>query len=127
MVWDGAVTWQEWQDHASALMLESNWKQSSRFLVDLRSVTNTSSINEEQVQQAQLLFQQNLDNVFGKRGAILATEEFRNAHDFARLIASTGISMVVFNGLDTACIFLGLDLVETNRELEQLRSKLRGE
>jgi hypothetical protein len=124
-VWNGTVTWHDWQEHASALMSEPYWKQSSRFLVDLRSVTNTSSIDAGDIQTARQLFSQN--TTAGKRGAVIAANEFRNAQEFRTLIEASGISMVVFNGLDTACIFLGLDFTITSRELERLRNQLRGE
>jgi hypothetical protein len=124
-VWDGAVTWMEWKEHASALITGPDWRRSSRFVVDMRSVTNTSFASE-QVEQASALFTMNRLSLTGKRGAIIAQEEFRNARKFESLIAPTGIAMVVFNSLDTACLFLGLDFAETHGELERLRMQLRG-
>jgi hypothetical protein len=126
IVWDGDVRWDEWQEHASALLMEPYWRQSSRFLVDLRSVTSTSLIGEEEVQKAQLYFNQNREMLLQKRGAVIASDEFRNAHNFAKLLSPSGMAMVVFNSLDTACIFLGLDHDETSRQLDGLRSQLRG-
>jgi len=124
-VWDGAVTWAEWKEHASALIAEPDWQRSSRFIVDLRSVTTNTSIANEQVEQASALFIMNRLSLAGKRGAIIARDEFSNARKFESLIAPTGIAMVVFNSLDTACLFLGLGFAETNHELDRLRMQLR--
>ena len=125
-VWDGPVTWLEWRQHASAIILEEDWQRSSRFIVDLRSVTDTSSITVEEVEQASALFTANQDVLSRKRGAVIARDEFRNARRFEDLIASSGLSMVVFNSLDTACLFLGLDVTEASLELDRLRMRLRG-
>lgn len=125
-VWDGAVTWAEWQNHASALMAEPDWMSCSRFIVDLRSAS-AISIGMDEVEQAGELFRSNSLLMTRKRGAVIARDEFRNASRFEALIAPSGVSMVVFNSLDTACLFLGLSFIETNGELERLRMQLRGE
>jgi hypothetical protein len=64
--------------------------------------------------------------VAGKRGALVAQEEFRRANKIGDLLAARfGASSVTFNRLDTACIFLGLNLAEIRRTLEQLRAEIR--
>ena len=44
---------------------------------------------------------------------------------FSGLLAELGTSTVVFNTLDTACLFLSLDVDESRLAIEQLRAQLR--
>ena len=125
VVWDGAVTGGEWLAHARSLLVEPEWPIISRFIVDLRTVSNTESIGDEEIEQAVAIFTADPGIVAEKRVAIVATEEFRKAKRFVELVARFSSTIVVFNTLDTACMFLGISLVETRKTLEDLRADLR--
>lgn len=125
IVWDGVVTWDHWLKHMHALKADPNWYHTTRFIADLQTVSDTSSISEQQVDQAMEIFGGNPPIVAGKRGALVAQEEFHRANKVGDLIARFGALSVTFNSLDTACIFLGLNLAETRRTLEQLRAEIR--
>ena len=125
IVWDGTVTWDDWIQHVQTLVADPGWLVSSRFIADLQSVANSSSIREDQIDQATTVPGADPSRLAGKRGAVVARQEFRRATRFSDLIARFGTATVVFNQLDTACIFLGLDLQETLKQLEGLRAELR--
>ena len=48
VVWDGQVTWAYWYKHVRMLLADPDWPMISRFIVDLQSVTDTSSIGDEE-------------------------------------------------------------------------------
>ncbi len=127
VVWHDVVTWQDWLNQIRKLKSDPVWHSSNRFIEDLRSVIDTSTIGLAEVDEAVKAFSVDNNSIMHKRGAVIALEEFAKARRFADLSARLGMSVVIFNSLDTACLFLGLDLVETRRVLEGLRSQLRGE
>jgi hypothetical protein len=125
VVWDGQVTWAHWYEHMRTLLAHPDWPVISRFIVDLRSVTDTSSIRDKEIDQVKIAFTSDQPALAGKRSAIIASREFRRASRFAELVERFGTSTVVFNNLDTACLFLGIDFMEAHKTLEGLRLKLR--
>lgn len=127
VVWDTVVTWQDWSRQIEKVTSDLLWRSSQRFLADLRSVTETSTIGPTEVEEAVKAFGADRRSLMRKRGAIIALEEFGRARQFADGIGRFGASVVIFNNLDTACLFPGLDVVETSRLLEGLRRQLRGE
>jgi hypothetical protein len=127
VVWDGQVTWANWYEHARVLRADPDWPMIQRFLVDLQSVTDTSSIADEEIDQIKTVFTSGQPVLVGKRSAIIASREFRRASRFAKLVERFGTSTVVFNNLDTACLFLDIDFMETHKTLERLRTKLRSD
>lgn len=125
IVWDGAILWDDWLKHAQTLMDDPEWLKMSRFLVDMQSVTDTSSIDEDTAKQAANLIGRNREIMARKRGAVVADAEFWRARRFRGLLSKFGTSPVIFNTLDTACLFLSLDLAETRQRIRQMRSKLQ--
>ena len=125
IVWDGVITWDDWLKHAGELKADPGWALTSRFIADLQTVSDTSSISEQQIDMALEVVGADPAVLSRKRGAVVAREEFRRANKFGDLIERFGATSVVFNHLDTACIFLGLNPAETLRTLEQLRAEIR--
>jgi hypothetical protein len=125
VVWDGKVTWDDWREHVQVQVSDPDWSIIPRFIVDLQSVTDTSSIGNEEIDQVKTVFASDPPALSGKRTAIIASDEFRRASRFAALVEPFGTSIVVFNNLDTACLFLGIDFMETQKTLVGLRVKLR--
>jgi len=127
IVWDDVVTWQAWLNQIEKITSDPLWQSSHRFLADLRSVTDTSTIGLAEVAEAVKAFSADRNSLLYKRGAVIALNEFVRARTFADLLARFGTSVVIFNNLDTACLYLGLDVLETGRMLKGLRRQLRGE
>ena len=125
VVWDGVVVWEDWFKHVRSLMADADWLAAPRFIASLQSVTDTSTIGDREVEQVRAVLDANREKMAGKRGAIVASEEFWKAKRFGEVIAPFGASVVVFNSLDTACAFLGIDWAETQPMIERLRARLR--
>ena len=126
VVWNGKVTWDEWRQHIHQLLADPDWRTTTRFLVDLQTVTDTSSIGDREIEEVRSVFAGDQAALEGKRAAIIALDEFRRASRFAEFIERFSRSAIVFNHLDTACLFLDIDLGEARQVLDQLRLQLRG-
>ena len=124
VVWKGVVTAEEWFSKAERLASHPRWPGTPRVLADLLPVTDTSSIQEQEIEHAAGIFARNWKSLRGKKVAVLAKDEFARARYFADLLVRFGFSMVVFNNLDTACLFLGIDVVYAYRELDELRRQM---
>ena len=125
IVWDGTVVWDDWLEHVQELVIDPHWRSLPRFIADLRSVTDTSAIQEKELELAAIAIAENRAALAMKTGAVVASDEFWQAQRFGKLIEGFGTSTIVFNTLETACVFLGLDPIETSQSIEQLRSQLR--
>jgi hypothetical protein len=126
IVWDGKVIWDDWLQHVQDLIADPHWLSTQRFIADMQSVTDASAIQGKDFERAALVLAENRAALNMKTGAVVASAEFWQAQRFGKLIEGLGTSTVVFNTLDTACVFLGIDLIETQHTIEQLRSHLRG-
>jgi hypothetical protein len=125
IVWDGEVTADDWLRHIKALVADPDWPAIPRFITDLRTVSDTSTIGVQEVNRITDVFGENLETFTRKTNAVVARDEFRRAKRFGELIERFGTFSVVFNSLDTACIFLGIDLEDTRQTIEELRFRLR--
>ncbi len=63
--------------------------------------------------------------IAGKKVAILASSQWRQAQAIEVRIESLGVTPIVFNGLDTACLWLGEDAAAVAAEIDRLRAELR--
>jgi hypothetical protein len=66
-----------------------------------------------------------LDKIAGSKVAFVADAAFEKSSTFRRFMSIYPLSMIVFNDLDTACTWLGIDLHETERMIEEIRHDLK--
>ena len=125
IVWDGVVTSDDWFKSAQRFASDPAIFTTARGLADLRTVEDTSSIQREAIEQASDIFSADVTVLRGKRLAVVARDEFGKARYFGDRLGRFGASLVVFNNLDTACIYLEIDLMYASGKLEELRERLR--
>src|SRR6188474_3654637 len=107
VVWDGLVTADEWLAHVRRLLADADWPPDRRLhLSDLRTATPDASIDEVVLKQAADLFGPQVANL---RAAIVAGDAFEKAGIFERLITRYRPFVFVFNTLNPACGWLGVD------------------
>jgi hypothetical protein len=121
ILWEGRVTGEEWLAHIRQVTAEPDWPAVTRILADLRGVADIASIHEADITQAVALFRAAPGNLAGKKAAVPAADAFRQATAFQKAIAHFGPRVIVFNTLETACVYLGLDLAEAQGVLAGLR------
>ena len=125
IVWDGEVVSDDWLKHVRELMADPEWRSLPRFIADFQTVSDTSSIGDHAFKQAAAVISANRDISAKKTGAVVADEEFWRARQFGGLLSEFGASIVGFNTLDIACLFLSINLAETRQTIKQLRTKIR--
>ncbi len=120
VVWAETVTTEEWFGYISRLVSNQAWSRTPCLLVDLLPVRDTSSIGNAEIDRATEIFASDSKALRGKKVAVLARDEFGRARYFGDLVARLGVSLIVFNNLDTACLFLGLDLIYAYQALDEM-------
>ena len=124
-VWDGKVTLDEWLDNLRQIISGPDFPTTLMQIADLRSAAADPSIDERGIKQAAELIGTHTVNRTGKKIAIVAGKEFKRSKMFENLVKIHFWNAIVFNDLSTACTWLGIDTMETQQEIEQIRIKLR--
>ena len=124
VVWDGVVTADVWFEHIERLITDLLWPSISSMLVDLRTATDISSIEEAEIEHAVALFSTVPIPLSKKRVGIVAGSAFWKSRRFGHLISRFGPSIIVFNDLSTACLYLGINAAEALKALQQLRADM---
>lgn len=122
VVWDGRVTADVWFEHIEGLIAEPLWPSISSMLVDLRTATDVSSIEEAEIEHAIALFSTVPIPLSKKRVGVVASGAFWKSRRFGHLISRFGPSLIVFNDLSKACLYLGINITEALKALQQLRT-----
>jgi hypothetical protein len=126
-LWNGVVTAQDFLSHVRSLVADECWPPEGRLqLSDLQYTTVDESIDEAILKEAANLYGTQLDKLAGLRAAVVAGAAFEKTIVFGRLIAPLGPSLFVFNSLETACIWLGIDAGEAESTLRKLRLQAHG-
>ena len=126
-VWSGTVTPEHWFPKAKIFTEHPAWPRTTRVVADLLSVQDASSIGIPDLEHAVEIFSAEPSLLAGKRMAIVAQREFDKARHFGQLMGRFGMSVLVFNNLDTACLFLGLDAAYVYRALASIHKQLDSE
>ena len=121
VAWKGVVTADVWFEHIKKLIADTHWPSISAMLVNLQSITDVSSIGEAEIQHAVALFHSIPEALSNKRIAAVAGDAFWKSRRFGQLIAPYGPSVLVFNDMSTACIYLGIKLTDATKAIQELR------
>ena len=121
VVWDGVITADEWFEHIDRLITDPLWPSISAMLVDLQSITDLSSIEEAEIEHAVALFNSVPDSLSNKRVAVVAGNAFWKSRRFGELVSPFGPSVIVFNDMSTACMYLGIKPTEALKAIQELR------
>ena len=117
----GVISAEIWYEHIQRLIADTHWPSVSAMLVNLHSITDVSSIGEAEIQHAVALFNSIPEALSNKRIAAVASDAFWKSRRFGQLIAPYGPSVLVFNDMSTACIYLGIKLTDATKAIQELR------
>jgi hypothetical protein len=126
-LWEGLVTAEEFLAHVRRLTSDPDWPPPRRLhFADLRSTSLDASIDEGILETAADLYARRLERLAGMKAAIVAgsLQAYTKAVVVERLADRYGASVIVFNGLDTACTWLGVEVEEVEGALQELRAGL---
>ena len=125
VVWDGLVDLAQWQAHVPRMLSDPQYVPAAAQLTDLRFSSIDESIGEDDIRRMTDYFATQHSKLEGKRLAIVAGGEWEKPKQVELSLKSQMVQTIVFNDLVTACVWLGTDVVEAGREIQQLRLKLR--
>jgi hypothetical protein len=125
-VWSGETTADEFLAYVQRLVDDPQWPPPRRLqLGDFRRTTSLGGMDDKNLQKAANILGGHLDKIAGSKVAFVADAAFEKSSTFRRFMSIYPLSMIVFNDLDTACTWLGIDLHETERTIEEIRHGLK--
>jgi hypothetical protein len=119
-VWDGLVTGNDFLAHVKRITADPAWPPGNLHLTDLSTAIVDATIDDGVMKAAADLFGTH-PKVAGLRIAVVAGGAFEKAGIFERHIARYRPFMFVFNSLNPACSWLGLDAKEIGPILDDVR------
>jgi hypothetical protein len=125
VVWDSVVSADIWFEHIEWLIADPLWSSISIMLVDMHTARDLTSIQEREIEHAVALFSSVPVSLSKKRVGIVAGNAFWKSRRFSELVAPFGPSFTIFNDLSTACVYLGINVTEALKSLQQLRADMK--
>jgi hypothetical protein len=125
IVWDGQVSGAEWK-HNVGEQLEDDpaWPRGRRRLIDLTTL-DPSEITVSDIEVVIAFGRERIHYVAGRRQAVVAVLAWDLAQEFARRSTELGATTIVFDRLEPACAWLGVDPATARPVARELRAGLR--
>jgi hypothetical protein len=89
-------------------------------LTDGRRASTNTPLDEATMKKAVNLYNADPEKLIGFRAATVAHETFEWAALFQKFSSGLAPAVIVFNSMDTACLWLGIDLTEAERVFKLL-------
>jgi hypothetical protein len=124
-VWAGRVTTDDRKQHIAELAADPEWGARGLLLTDLRGISATYRPSAKEVLDAAAEFAAKLAaKVRNAKWAMVAGETFVLAQRFGTYLEEEVPRLIVFNDLDTACTWLGVDPAAARVVIDELREGL---
>ncbi|HEV7525210.1 MAG TPA: hypothetical protein VGP92_09595 [Acidimicrobiia bacterium] len=123
-VWDGSISPAVWAEAATKQVALAVTPWGSRRLTDARTA-ESSGITTEDVEAICALFGRADVDISRVRLAIVANQGWAIAQQVEAGMRKHGVTTLVFNDVDTACVWLGVDPAPTHATIADLRRELR--
>ena len=125
VVWDGLVSGADWTEFVDQRMVDNpNWPPGKRAIADILTV-DPSSLSVTDVAAVTGVYRTLARNFTGKRIAIVAAAGWDIAVEYEQHIDRLGSTTIVFNQIESACGWLGVDARSTREVIRTLRAGLR--
>jgi len=123
-VWHGTVSCDEWRDQVASLVSDPGWRSRPRFLTDLRTAGDVSTITDDHVAEMADLFAASARATVHAKVALVAADLFDGARMFEHETDSSGVRTIVFNDVGTACRWLGVEPISVLPSITTLRQHI---
>jgi hypothetical protein len=123
-VFDGLVSADEWRSVAVEIFTDPDWPPGKLNLTDLRTA-DTSALTAADRAEIIALNGSHAARLAGMKSAAIGGANFEVANTYEREDQSSGMRIIVFNDLTTACGWLGVSTQTVGPMIEQLRRRLR--
>jgi hypothetical protein len=125
--WVGEITLDHAQQHLAALAALPEWGATGRVLTDLSGMSPVALPGRDEVALLAREFEHQIsDHSRTSNWAVVANVAYKRASEFGDEIAPGGRRLSVFYELESACIWLGVDLADVRPALKALRDEARG-
>lgn len=116
----GQITKDELLEHDGDLFRDPDLPSAPSVLVDISGASFDPAIGEGGFGELLQLYAEHRDKTHGAKVAVVAPKNFQKAKLYERRTASLSMNVIVFNQIDHACIWLG---VETRKVQEWIASR----
>jgi len=125
-LWEGVITLDECFNNVISIFADKDWPPHKYIhLADLRNITVDLILNETMNTTIEEFCTEHAEILKNLKVAILGYDVFTKGMALKDIIAQFPLKMVVFNSPDIACEWLGIDTMEAQRRLGELRVQLR--
>ena len=126
-LWEGTVTAGEFLENAKRMIADPEWPPRRRLhLVDVRAASRGTGFDVSMMEEAARLFVADPQKTDTMKVAIVAGQMFQESTRFQEILSRVsrqGTSVIVFNSIEVACVWLGIDVHAAQEILRQLETK----
>jgi hypothetical protein len=123
-IWDGVISAEEWSQSITAFLAEPELQTVGSVIVDAQHLTDDSSITDADIDEYNGVFARVLQATNRMKFALVTGYVFGKRGKVEHALMCMGVVVVIFNLLETACIYLDIPLQETQRTLDELRARV---
>jgi hypothetical protein len=123
-VWDGHIAADEWAAVARRQVAEPEWALGRLRLTDARTA-DTSDLTQSDIDGVSAIYRAADADLAGVTLAIVATDGWSTAEEAEQGLKEFGVATIVFNTVDTACLWLGADADLVKATIRDLREQVR--
>lgn len=124
VLWQGKITLNEWISHLGRFLPEPAQAGTRKHLTDLRFATLEGSFGEPDFSEALSVLGKHRDIFAGRMVAVVTNDEFDRARMFEQMSKPLGANIIVFNDLDPACLWLGVDRKLVDVEFRMMKAAI---
>ena len=123
VVWNGHTTIDDWRSTAQKQSQDPEWPAGDIYITDLRNVVLDISEFRSALESISDIYLKSNKLPHGLKHALLARSAFLLADAFQERMSANLIECIVFNDLETACTWLGVNVQEVDVALNRLRNR----
>jgi hypothetical protein len=122
-LWTGTISHDEVLAHERRHLSDSSIARGASVLVDANNASFETT--PEAVHEVIDLYRRSGENLrVGKSALLVNRLAYDRAQLYERQASDCGVTVILFNSLDIACTWLGIDVMMVRKELEKLRASI---
>jgi len=124
IVWDGDVSPVEWRAHRERMVADPSFPPGPKALCDLSSAGGAARISEEVLEEIADGWRALSARLAPYKMAVIPNGAWDKARQLERLLDGTGLSMITFVELASACAWLDIPEDRVRTQLGRIRKEL---
>ena len=125
--WWGDIGKEELLRHERSHLLAAKPSRAPRVVVDLTLARFDSSVGEREIRELTNLYVQYQATVGGARVAIVLGSELDKVYLYEKYATERGLSVVVFNSIEVACVWLGANAAQVREWMRKAPLRVAGQ